>query len=228
MAAGGELPGGDADGRSKPPKMTATTRGFRSLYLLHQSMHRIPNPPSTATICSILLNVEQPSSTLQQRPNPPSNPATNGSSNRKPITPSSVFSGQQLSRLSQRPTLHNPLAPASVNAQARPISSDAKGRQRPVTSNTRPCHNRPCQRHPPRSRPKHADDNSRPPPRAAHRRRRDTQQPHAITPSSRTPSRPAAACRPSARSTYQQRPCPTASNRWPRSQANSDSSPCAN
>ncbi|KAL6006519.1 hypothetical protein ACLOJK_037475 [Asimina triloba] len=87
MATGGELPGGDAEGRSKPPKMTATTRGFRSLYLLHQSMHRmyknqkpisifvrqpwLPNPPPTATICSILLNVEQPSSTLQQRPNPP-------------------------------------------------------------------------------------------------------------------------------------------------------------
>ncbi|KAL6000065.1 hypothetical protein ACLOJK_034743 [Asimina triloba] len=35
------------------------------------------------------------------------------------------------------------------------------------------------------------------------------------TPSSRTPSRPAAACHPSARSTYQQRPCPTASNQWP-------------
>ncbi|KAL5979070.1 hypothetical protein ACLOJK_018967, partial [Asimina triloba] len=203
MAAGGELPGGDADGRSKPPKMTATTRGFRSLYLLHQSMHRmyknqkpisifvrqpwLPNPPPTATICSILLNVEQPSSTLQQRPNPPSNPATNGSSNRKPITPSSVFSGQQLARSSQRPTHHDPLAPASINAQARPISSDAKGRQRPVTSNTRPCHNRPCQRHPPTSRPKHAGDSSLPPPRAAHRRRRDTQQPHAITPSSCMP-----------------------------------------
>ncbi|KAL6001622.1 hypothetical protein ACLOJK_007360, partial [Asimina triloba] len=54
--AGRELPGGDADGRSKPPKMTAMTRGFRSLYLLHQSMHQMyknakPNshPSSMAT-----------------------------------------------------------------------------------------------------------------------------------------------------------------------------------
>ncbi|KAL6003917.1 hypothetical protein ACLOJK_004463 [Asimina triloba] len=30
-----------ADARSKPPKMTATTRGFRSLYLLHQSLHQM-------------------------------------------------------------------------------------------------------------------------------------------------------------------------------------------
>ncbi|KAL5978950.1 hypothetical protein ACLOJK_018845, partial [Asimina triloba] len=53
MAAGGELPSGDADGRSKPPKMTATTRGFRSLYLLHQSMHQMyknekPNSPPSS------------------------------------------------------------------------------------------------------------------------------------------------------------------------------------
>ncbi|KAL6009127.1 hypothetical protein ACLOJK_022354 [Asimina triloba] len=65
---------------------------------------QLPNPPPTTTICSILLNVEQPSSTLQQRPNPPSNPATNGSSNRKPITPSSVFSRQQLLSNASSPT----------------------------------------------------------------------------------------------------------------------------
>ncbi|KAL6006380.1 hypothetical protein ACLOJK_037331 [Asimina triloba] len=34
MAAGGELPGGDTDGRSKPPKMTRMTCSTRSLYLL--------------------------------------------------------------------------------------------------------------------------------------------------------------------------------------------------
>ncbi|KAL5978796.1 hypothetical protein ACLOJK_018691 [Asimina triloba] len=126
MATGGELLGGDAEGRSKPPKMTATTRGFRSLYLLHQSMHRmyknqkpisifvrqpwLPNPPPTATICSILLNVEQPSSTLQQRPNPPppSNPATPG---QRPPARSSVRRPPSRPRSpSATPTITDPAA----------------------------------------------------------------------------------------------------------------------
>ncbi|KAL5980841.1 hypothetical protein ACLOJK_028761 [Asimina triloba] len=54
-------------GRSKPPKMTDTTRGFRSLYLVHQSLHQMhknakPNSPpsSMATATTPLL-----SSTLQ-------------------------------------------------------------------------------------------------------------------------------------------------------------------
>ncbi|KAL5977894.1 hypothetical protein ACLOJK_036917 [Asimina triloba] len=52
MAAGDESSGEGADDRSKPLKMTATTRGFRSLYLLHQSMHQMyknakPNSPNS-------------------------------------------------------------------------------------------------------------------------------------------------------------------------------------
>ncbi|KAL5981658.1 hypothetical protein ACLOJK_015721 [Asimina triloba] len=42
-----------ADARSKPPKMTATTRGFRSLYLLHQSLHQMHKnaKPISQPIC---------------------------------------------------------------------------------------------------------------------------------------------------------------------------------
>ncbi|KAL5999550.1 hypothetical protein ACLOJK_037835 [Asimina triloba] len=52
MAAGDESSGEGADDRSKPLKMMATTRGFRSLYLLHQSMHQMyknakPNSPNS-------------------------------------------------------------------------------------------------------------------------------------------------------------------------------------
>ncbi|KAL5979631.1 hypothetical protein ACLOJK_019542 [Asimina triloba] len=39
MVVGGELPGGDADGRYKPPKMTRMTCSTRSLYLLPRPFH---------------------------------------------------------------------------------------------------------------------------------------------------------------------------------------------
>ncbi|KAL5978949.1 hypothetical protein ACLOJK_018844 [Asimina triloba] len=175
MAAGGEHPGGDAGGRSKPPKMTVTMRGFRSLYLLPQSMHQMyknakPNsPPSsmvTATDGSSLHDHHLP---ICQRHHvhhstlwPPHDQSQNSMS--KPSSRRVETHLNTLNSSASHPS-HLPskwITPlCASNSSIRSPLLPKRGPNRrhlhyqPLPSQTHlphhsfvPCHNRPCQRHP--------------------------------------------------------------------------------
>ncbi|KAL6009391.1 hypothetical protein ACLOJK_022620 [Asimina triloba] len=200
MAASGELPGGDADGRSKPPKMTATTRGFRSLNLLpaHDPTSGISPDPAASTHP---IHGQQPitpnrdglkpiSLPVQRRSTPDPTPLPNPSAGQHPNHASTTE--QQLHPASMAKSTTSPAAPSAHTRHAHLLHPKSslflpQNPSRPFRPTVRHRTADPsAHRHPsaaPRSRLRCSPSTARHPAAARHH----AKQSHAITPSSCMP-----------------------------------------